>query len=125
MKYFFLLFLIFSFNAYSQNKRLLLGKEYAQKELEITLSEETRENYVDNERILLKDKNTAVKIAESVLFSIYGKQNIIEKRPYEIYFLDKYYWFITGTLPKNSKGGAFLIIIDARNSKILRISHEK
>ncbi|WP_291147872.1 YbbC/YhhH family protein [Flavobacterium sp. UBA7680] len=125
MKYFLVVFLILSFNAYSQNKRLILGKEYAQKELKTTLSEEAPGNYVDNERILLKDKSSAIKVAESILFGIYGKQNILDQKPYEVYFLDKYYWFIEGTLPENSKGGTFLIIIDARNSKILRITHGK
>ena len=59
-----------------------------------------------------------------MLFSIYGKDNIIKQSPYEIYFIDNY-WVIGGTLPKEYLGGTFLIIIDSRNCKIIRITHGK
>ncbi|MDR7210107.1 NTF2 fold immunity protein [Flavobacterium piscis] len=124
MKYFLLVILIYSFSCCSQNKRLVLGKEYAQEELKIALSKELQHNVVDYKTIIIKDSISAVKIAETILFDIYGKQNIEKQKPYETYFLDQY-WIVSGTLPEGYKGGTFLIIIDARNSKILKITHEK
>lgn len=124
MKYFLLVILIFSLSCCSQNKRLILGKEYAQEELKIALSKEPQHNVVDYKTIIIKDSVSAVKIAETILFDIYGKQKIEKQKPYEIYFLDQY-WIISGTLPEGYIGGTFLIIIDARNSNILKITHGK
>jgi len=67
---------------------------------------------------------TAISVAEPILFSIYGKDNITKQRPYEIYFIDNY-WVIAGTLPKGYLGGTFLIIIDSKDSEIIRITHGK
>jgi len=124
MKYFLLVILIFSLSCCSQNKRLILGKEYAQEELKIALSKEQQHNVVDYKTIIIKDSVSAVKIAETILFDIYEKQKIEKQKPYEIYFLDQY-WIISGTLPEGYIGGTFLIIIDARNSNILKITHGK
>ncbi|KUJ60061.1 hypothetical protein AR687_20115 [Flavobacteriaceae bacterium CRH] len=124
MKYLFLSILIFSLSSCSQNKRLFLGKEYAQEELKIALSKEPQHNVVNGETLIIKDSISAIKIAETVLFEIYGKQNIEKQKPYETYLIDTY-WIISGTLPQKYKGGTFLIIIDSRNSKILKITHGK
>lgn len=124
MKYLILSFLVFSLSCCSQNKRLVLGKEYAKKELKIALSKESQHNIVNNKTILIKDSVTAIKIAEPILISIYGEKNIIKQRPYESYLIDNY-WIISGTLPENYLGGTFLIILDARNSKIIKITHGK
>jgi len=63
-------------------------------------------------------------VPEPILFSIYGKGNITKQRPYEIYFIDNH-WVIIGTLPKDYLGGTFLIIIDSKDSKIIRITYGK
>jgi hypothetical protein len=99
-----------------------VGKENAQKELDIALSNEVQHNFVDNNTILIKDSTTAVQIAEPILFSIYKRKNIESQKPYEIYLLENH-WVISGTLPKDSLGGTFLIIIDAKNSRIIKITH--
>ncbi|HNI44451.1 MAG TPA: YbbC/YhhH family protein, partial [Chitinophagales bacterium] len=78
----------------------------------------------DNKTAIIKDSLTAINVAEPILFSIYGKDNITKQRPYEVYFKDNY-WLITGTLPSGWKGGTFLIIIDSRDCKVIRISHGK
>ena len=63
-------------------------------------------------------------MAEYILFNIYGKDNIENQKPYETHLIENH-WVISGTLQKGMKGGTFLIIIDARNSKVLKISHGK
>lgn len=81
-------------------------------------------NVIDGKKEIIKDNKTAVTIAEKILFDIYGEENIKDQRPYEIYKFGKY-WTISGTLPRNSLGGTFLIILDATDSKVHRITHGK
>ena len=118
--------LTYTLNACGQIKddRIILGKSYAGQELKSTLSEKSQHNVIDNKTVLINDSLTAINIAEPILFSIYGKGNITKQRPYEIYFIDNY-WVLTGTLPKEYKGGTFLIIIDSRNCKIIKLTHGK
>jgi len=124
MRYLSIILLAFSLNAFSQNDRSLLGKKYAEIELKLALSNESQHNFIYNRELIIKDSSTAIKIVEPILFSIYGKENIESQKPYEIYLIENY-WVIAGTLPKDMLGGTFLIIIDARNSKVLKITHGK
>ena len=108
----------------TKNDRTMLGKSYAEKELKAALAEKMQHNVIDNKTVLIKDSIIVISIAEPILFSIYGKDNITKQRPYEIFFIDNY-WIISGTLPKDYLGGTFLIIIDSRDSKVIRITHGK
>ncbi|MFV0537571.1 MAG: YbbC/YhhH family protein [Dysgonomonas sp.] len=123
-----LLLLIATMNCYSQNKqdnteRLVLGKEHAEKELKESLSDSSLHNVVGT-RVLIDKEESAIKIAEAILFPIYTEKNITRQRPYETYLINNY-WVINGTLPKGYKGGIFLIILDARDGKVIRITHDK
>jgi len=120
----FVLTISFSACGQSNKDRIVLGKEYAKQELISVLNDKNQHNIIDNKTVLIKDSLTAINIAEPILFSIYGKNNIIKQRPYEAYFLDNF-WVIKGSLPKGYKGGTFLIIIDSRNSQIKKITHGK
>ena len=124
MKYLLLCFLAFTITGCSQNNRTILGKNYAEKELKEVLTNNANHNIVDNKELIIKDSLTATNVAESILFKIYGKNNIESQKPYETYLIEKY-WVISGTLPKGYDGGTFLIIIDARNSQVLKITHGK
>ena len=73
---------------------------------------------------LISDKETAIGVAEAVLFKFYGKENIILERPYEIYLIAGY-WYISGTLPENSKGGTFEIIFSSQNGRVIKLMHGK
>ena len=108
----------------TRNERSILGRSSAEQELKSTLADMSQDNFLDGKRIIIKDSVTAISVAEPILFSIYGKDNIIKQRPYETYLIDKY-WIISGTLPKDYLGGTFLIIIDSRDSKIIKIIHGK
>ena len=119
-------FWAFTLSCYGQTKngRITLGKSYAREELESALTDTTQHNVIDHHTVFIKDSLMAISITETVLFSIYGKDKIIDQRPYETSFIDKY-WVISGTLPKGYVGGTFLIIIDSRDNKIIRITHGK
>jgi hypothetical protein len=123
---YFLAILMFTLTACGQTKndRIIAGKLYAEQELRAALTDKSQPNVIDNKTVIIKDSLTAVNIAEPLLFSIYGKDNIIKQRPYEIHLLDNY-WVINGTLPKERVGGTFLIIIDSRDCKIIKIIHGK
>jgi NTF2 fold immunity protein len=108
----------------TKNNRTTIGKSYAQQELKLALTDKGLHNVIDNKTITIKESLTAINVAEPILFSIYGKDNIIKQRPYEVYFIDNY-WVIAGTLPEDYLGGTFLIIVDATNSKIIRLTHGK
>ncbi len=107
-----------------KSDKAILGVENARQELKSALNDKSRHNVIDYKTEIIRDSVTAIKIAESILFNIYGKKNIVRQRPYENYRIDNY-WVITGTLSKNSMGGTFLIIIDSINSEIIKITHGK
>jgi hypothetical protein len=101
-----------------------LGRHNAELELKAALKDSISKNVVSPGEIIIKDSLTAINIAEPLLFGIYGKSNIIEQRPYEVHHIN-HYWLVNGTLPQTMLGGTFLIIIDDKNCKILKIIHGK
>src|SRR5690606_23636321 len=86
--------------AQEKNDRLILGEKYAKEVLEETLKNNNGHNIVDNKTTIIKNNETAIKIAETILFEIYGQNNIVKQKPYEIYNIKNYY-VISGTLPHN------------------------
>ena len=124
--FFFLTLLTFTLTACGQTKndRTILGKSYAEQELRFALADKSKYNYIDGKTIIIKDSVIAISVAEPILFSIYGKDNITEQRPYETFLIDNY-WVICGTLPKDYLGGTFVIIIDSRDSRIVKIYQGK
>ena len=93
----------------------------AEKLLRESLSDTSIHNYI-GDQMLLKNKNDAIKFAENILFPIYGKKAIVSQKPYEVNLIEKY-WIITGNSQKSILGGNFIIIIDSRDYRIVRISY--
>lgn len=100
------------------------GESKKENQIESSLVDSTVHNYVDKKRILIKDSETAIKVIEPILFSIYGEEEIKSQKPYSHRFVDNQ-WHISGSLRDDYIGGVFLIVIDARNCEILRITHGK
>ncbi|SRR5579884_423335 len=72
---------------------------------------------------VIPDKKTAVRIAEAVLFPIYGEKNIKEQRPYQVKLRDGK-WIIDGTHPPHGfSGGSFHIVILQRDARVVEIGH--
>jgi hypothetical protein len=122
-----LLALVFTFQiAASQNSTQISNenRKFAEYQLEFALSKKSGHNVIDQKNSIIKDTLTAIHIAENILFSYYDKTSIINQQPYEIHHINNY-WVIFGTLPKSYKGGVFLIILDDRNSEIIKLTHGK
>jgi|SRR6185436_8654761 len=73
---------------------------------------------------IIKDKETAINVSEAILFKIYGKNNIIKQKPYQVFFVDGY-WVLSGTLPEKMLGGTFLIVLNAKNGQVIKLTHGK
>jgi hypothetical protein len=101
-----------------------LGIEVAKNELKLALANTAKLEILDKNELLIKDEKIAIGVAEPILFEIYGKSKIEDERPYEVFLINNY-WVISGTLNRFSLGGTFSIVIDARNSKVMRIIHYK
>lgn len=119
-----LIFTILNLLSCASSERLFIGEEYAKKILSESLADTSNHNLITSTRLVLKNNDLAIQVAEPILFSIYGKRNIRNEKPYESYLINNY-WIIKGTLPKDYVGGTFLIILDARDSKIIRLTHGK
>ena len=66
----------------------------------------------------------AIKVAEAVLFNIYGKEQIESQKPYLVTDLGNE-WIISGSIPPNRIGGTFLIRISKKDGKITLVTHSK
>ena len=71
---------------------------------------------------VIKDRETAINVAEAILFKIYGKENIIRQRPYEVSMIGDN-WFLNGTLPEGYLGGTFSIELNATNGQVMMLMH--
>ena len=73
---------------------------------------------------LLMTEAQAIAVAEPILFSIYGRENIIRERPYRAQLL-KGCWHLSGTLPEAAVGGTFYLVIEASNCRVHALFHTK
>lgn len=112
---------IFS-SCYRSKKWVPLEKEESLSCLQECLNDTMNTELMKTE--LIPDEETAINIAETYLFKIYGKSTIVRERPYKIRLVNGY-WVIIGSLPwYYSKGGTFELIIKSKDGTIMRISHE-
>ena len=98
------------------------GSEYARLELEGFLNDSTMNLF--RGKVLINNKEELIAFAEPLLFKIYGKENIVSERPYEIYLFDDN-WIMMGTLPEGWLGGTFSIAINRKTCEVLGITHGK
>nr|WP_322625617.1 NTF2 fold immunity protein [uncultured Flavobacterium sp.] len=126
MKKYLLLFFLLTFSvvAIAQEKRTSISKQDALKYLNQALTGNETHNVIDNKTALLPSQADAIAFAELILFRIYGEENIKRQRPYGCFHINNH-WIISGSLPDDSLGGTFLIIIDDRNAKVVQITHGK
>lgn len=117
----FLVSIVFPTFGQSLKNRSTVGKEYAEEQVRLAILAGKHSKF-PTDKPLLADKNIAITVAEPMLFNIYGKDNIMRQRPYEAYLVFGF-WYVTGTLPKDSEGGTFEIIIEASTSRVIDVNH--
>ncbi|HEX9281357.1 MAG TPA: NTF2 fold immunity protein [Candidatus Udaeobacter sp.] len=73
---------------------------------------------------LVRDKETAIRIAEAILFPIYGEKSIRAQQPYRVR-LENGKWTIDGAPPpRGFAGGSFHVVILQRDARVLEIGHD-
>lgn len=77
------------------------------------------------EDCLVTKEETAVGIAESVLFESYGKDMIEDERPYKVSIENDSIWHLEGTFWSIGYGGVFEISISAKDGKVIYMTHGK
>jgi hypothetical protein len=97
------------------------AEQFARKQVKLALSEREQGILLDT---MIKTSLAAIAIAEPTLFELYGKQQILAERPYEVYLIDGY-WYLSGTIPKGFEGGGFEIIFSAVDARIVKLTHYK
>jgi hypothetical protein len=102
-------------------KRSVLGQAYAKQQVEAAVKGRATSLLP---KPLLTTQAMAIAVVEPMLFNIYGKRNISEQRPYEVYLINGF-WYVAGTLPQDYLGGTFEIILDAKDSRVIYLSHGK
>jgi len=108
-----------SFWGQNYKNRAVVGEDSAKLMLANILNDANNKLPSDT---LIKDKETAISMAEFVLFKSYGKATITTERPYECYLIDGY-WFLRGTLPKGYASDVFELIMSARDGRIIKMTH--
>ena len=78
----------------------------------------------DKSRGMVPDKETAIKIAESVWYPIYGSQ-IYTEQPFIAELEGDTVWFVRGSLPKGRVGGCAEIRLRKSDAAVLDVNHEK
>jgi hypothetical protein len=66
---------------------------------------------------LVPDKETAIKVAEVILFRLYGEKNITAQKPYSV-TKDENIWWVRGA-PPPALGSSFMIAISQQTGAIL------
>ena len=77
------------------------------------------------EDCLVTKEETAVGIAESVLFETYGRDMIESERPYKVSIENDSIWRLEGTFWSVGFGGTFDISISAKDGRVVYITHYK
>jgi hypothetical protein len=103
------------------SKRAVVGRKYAEQQINAA-RKGTATSLLPHS--LLTTQALAIAVAEPILFHIYGKSTVISERPYESYLLHGF-WYIAGTLPEDYVGGTFEIILDAKDGRVIFLSHGK
>lgn len=97
--------------------------EHVRKILDLALSDSTNED-INTNLTEINDEETAIRAVEPILFYEYGKENILEQKPYKISRIDNY-WIIEGIQKEPHPGGVFHLVLESKNGTIIYLIHGK
>ena len=72
---------------------------------------------------VVSDKETAIRIAEAILFPVYGENAIRGQRPYQVTLNDGK-WTVDGTVRPSFVGGSFHVVILQRDARVVEIGYQ-
>ena len=101
--------------------RNIVGEDSARRAVKTALAYDASRSYSDT---LIKNSESAISIAETILVNAYGKALINSEKPFECYLVDGY-WYLRGTLPKSYTGDVFEMIMSAKDGRVIKIMHGK
>jgi hypothetical protein len=73
----------------------------------------------------LDNETLFVDLAERILIDKYGRNEILEQRPYKVDFVKDSVWIMKGTLPPGFDGGTFYIEMSCKDFRVLKRYHGK
>ena len=97
--------------------------KYASELLELALTDSTSDVIYTN-LTQINDEETAIRAVEPILFEGYGKENILEQKPYKTSKINDY-WVIEGSHKGQQLGGVFHLVLDSKNGTIIYLIHGK
>jgi NTF2 fold immunity protein len=71
---------------------------------------------------VVSDKETTIRIAEAILFPVYGENAIRGQRPYQVTLNDAK-WTVDGTARPGFVGGSFHVVILQRDARVVEIGY--
>jgi hypothetical protein len=122
MRHFLFLLLFFPLFSAAQNQHSNDEIKWEKEIIKNALADKTGKQILVDK--VIPDKQTAIAVAEPILFKIYGKGHILGEKPYNVSFLDGY-WLLSGSLPEGYKGGTFLIILSEKDGRVIKLTHGK
>ena len=73
----------------------------------------------------IRDKNLAIKIAQTKFNKVYGKSMIAEEQPFRAKKINDSIWYVEGTFKSIGFGGVAFGKVDVKNKKVIEFSHGK
>ena len=99
--------------------------KYARELLNFVLADSTNQcQHINTNMTDINDQETAIKAVDPILFNGYGRENIIEQKPYKISKIDNY-WIIEGIQKEPHPGGVFHLVLDYKDGSIIYLIHGK
>lgn len=122
MKLFLFLLLLFPLTSCAQNRRSDGEIKWERETIRNALADKTGKQILVDK--VIPDKQTAITIAEAILFKVYGKDQILGEKPYNVSLRDGY-WLLSGSLPDGYVGGTFLIVLSEKDGRVIKLTHGK
>lgn len=122
MRRFLFLLLFFPFISRAQNQESDATIKWGREIIKNALADKSGKQILVDK--VIPDKQSAIAVAEPILFKIYGNDQILGEKPYNINLIDGY-WLLSGSLPQGYKGGTFLIILSEKNGRVIKLTHGK
>jgi hypothetical protein len=103
-------------------ERTILGESAARSRLYSVLSDTIKNRTIEGG--LLSNQESAIGVAEPIVFKLFGEDKIKSQRPYEVYQIDGY-WVIKGTISSSKDGGTFNIILNTSDARVIKVWHTR